>query len=191
MSSRAIRRRVAEERGVSLVEMLVTLVVLGIILAGMTTLFVSASTSQIDQTNRHEAQQSARLALDSLRREIRCASAITPAGSGSSKTITLGPYCPTYKATEPSITWCTNKVDASARYALLRYGIAPANCGDAGGVVRADHLTTATIFSAYVAPAGGKLGTLEVTLPVDVSPGDAKQRFTLKDDIALRNGGRG
>ena len=107
------------------------------------------------------------------------------------KTITLGPYCPTYKATEPSVTWCTKKVDASDRYALLRYGTAPGTCGDAGGVVRADHLTTATIFTAYSAPAGGKLGTLEVTLPVDVSPNDPKQRFSLKDEIALRNAGRG
>jgi len=191
MSGRVIGRCVGEERGVTLIEMMVVLVILGIILAGMTTLFMSANKSQIDQTNRHEAQQNARLALDSLRREVRCANAITPAGSGSSKTITLGPYCPTYKATEPSVTWCAHKVDATDRYELLRYGTAPVTCGDAGGVVHADHLTTGTIFTAYVAPAGGNLGTLEITLPVDVSPNDARQRFTLRDDIALRNAGRG
>ncbi len=54
--------------------MLVVLAILLIVLAGMATLFVSASNSQVDQTNRVEAQRDARLALDSLRREIRCAS---------------------------------------------------------------------------------------------------------------------
>ena len=58
----------------------------------MTTLFVSASNSQVDQTNRVEGQRNARLALDSLRREIRCASGI-PTVSPSSITITLPAYC--------------------------------------------------------------------------------------------------
>jgi prepilin-type N-terminal cleavage/methylation domain-containing protein len=191
--SRAIRRRIGDERGVTITEMLVVLLILAIVLGGMTTLFVSAGTSQVDQTNRVLAQQEARLALDSLRREIHCAKEVvvgsTPA---SSIRITLGSYCPTYKASEPSVTWCARTVVASTRYALVRFGTAPTpgTC-PAGGVKRADYLTTATIFTSYVAPAGGNLGTLAVMLPVDVSPADAKQRFTLRDDIVLRNSGRG
>ena len=66
-----MRELLAEERGVTLIEMLVVLAILGIVLAGMTTLFVSASTSHTDQSNRIEAQRNGRLALDGLRREIR------------------------------------------------------------------------------------------------------------------------
>ena len=58
---------------------------------------MSAMKSQNDQTNRTQAQQDARLGLDKLRREIRCASDLTtPSGyPASSITITLGSYCPT------------------------------------------------------------------------------------------------
>ena len=63
----------------------------------MTTLFVSASNAQVDQTNRFEAQQEARLALDSLRREIHCANAVSGIAARrrlASITITLGSVLP-------------------------------------------------------------------------------------------------
>ena len=192
MSGWAIRGRLREECGVTLTEMLVVLLILGIILGGMTALFVSAGTSQVDQTNRVAAQQEARLALDALRREIHCASTVTGTVPGSSIGIVLGSYCPTYKASEPSVTWCTRPVPGSTRYVLVRFGTAPpAGTCPAGGNQRADYLTTGTVFTSYAAPGAGNLGTLGVTLPVDVSPVDAKQRFTLRDDIVLRNSGRG
>ena len=72
---RVARARIGAENGITLTEMLVVMVIL-IVLGGMLTLFLSASNSQIDQTNRVDAQLNARLALDSLRRELRCASGI-------------------------------------------------------------------------------------------------------------------
>ena len=60
--------------------MLVVLAILGIVLAGLTVLFTSAMRSQTDQTNRVNAQQDARVALDQLRRELRCASALLQLG---------------------------------------------------------------------------------------------------------------
>ncbi len=83
--------------GFTLPEVLVVLAIIGIVLVGITQLFTSALKSQTDQTNRTQAQQDARLGLDKLRREIRCASALTtPSGyPASSITITLGSYCPT------------------------------------------------------------------------------------------------
>jgi hypothetical protein len=48
-------------------------------------------------------------------------------------------------------------------------------------------LTIHQIFTAYVPPASGSLGKLSVDLPVDLTPGDAKQRYRLQDDIVLRN----
>ena len=143
MSGRAIWRGLREEHGVTLTEMLVVLLILAIVLAGMTTLFVSAGTSQIEQTNRVEAQRNARLALDSLRREIRCASAVTTPIAASSITITLPGYCrkPPVAGSAP-ITWCA--VGASQPYALWRY--AGAACSGSG-VRKADSLVSNSIFT--------------------------------------------
>ncbi len=82
----------------TLVELLVTLVILAIVLGGMTQLFVSATRAQTDLTDRFQAQQNARLALDSLRREIHCANLVSPSSISSpgvsAITITLGGFCP-------------------------------------------------------------------------------------------------
>ena len=84
--------RCGAEDGFTLPEMLVVLAILGIVLAGLTQLFTSAIRSQIDQTRRVNAQQDARVALDQLRREIHCGSALTY-NSASSVTVTLPSYC--------------------------------------------------------------------------------------------------
>ncbi len=91
----AVRSRLVQSDGVTITEMLVVVAILAIVLVGMTSLFVSASNSQVDQQNRFEAQQNARLALDSLRREIHCATAITPETMPSASiSLTLGRHCP-------------------------------------------------------------------------------------------------
>ncbi len=180
-AGRAIRRRLGEARGVTLSEMLVVLVILAIVLAGMTTLFVSAGTSQVDQTNRVEAQRNARLALDSLRREIRCASAV-PSITSSSLTITLPGYCqkPPVAAAAP-FTWCT--VGSSAPYALWRH--AGTSCSGTGRKA-ADSLAANTVFTynraTVLAPptlTGGTSGTLGPgTYVYDVTAVDAAGRET-------------
>ena len=92
-----VRRAAEAQDGFTLPELLVVLAIVGVVLAGITQLLMSAMKSQNDQTNRTQAQQDARLGLDKLRREIRCASALTtPSGyPASAITITLGSYCPT------------------------------------------------------------------------------------------------
>jgi type II secretory pathway pseudopilin PulG len=172
--------------------MLVVLAIMGIVLTALTQLFVSASTAQVDMTNRFEAQQDMRLALDKLRREIHCANAVSR--TPSSINISLGSYCPTNgTGAAAQITWCTKDKNgnpppgAGAPYSLWRYnGTA---CSGTGGKW-ANYLTTDQIFPGYIAPAGGSLGKLSVYLPVDLTPNDAKQRYVLDDDIVLRNSPR-
>ena len=88
--------------------------------------------SQTDQTNRTQAQQDARLGLDKLRREIRCASGLTtPSGyPASAITITLGSYCPTAGGAATTVTWCTKDkngatppVAGAALHALAVHGL--------------------------------------------------------------------
>jgi prepilin-type N-terminal cleavage/methylation domain-containing protein len=183
-----LRARLAESGGYSLSEMLVVLAILGIVLAALVQLFVSASHAQVDMNNRFQAQQNARLALDGLRREIHCASAVT--GTSTSITITLGTYCPSYSGSA-NVTWCTKDKNgtpggATAPYTLWRYNGA---CGSGASHQWAGNLTMGTVF-AITAPATGTLGYVSVDLPVDPTPGDAMQRYELKDDIVLRNTAR-
>jgi prepilin-type N-terminal cleavage/methylation domain-containing protein len=93
MHTRLQVRRVAEAQdGFTLPELLVVLAIVGVILAGITQLFTSALKSETDQTKRVNAQQDARVALDQLRRELHCASALSY-NSAESVTVTLPSYC--------------------------------------------------------------------------------------------------
>ena len=65
----------SDERGYTLVEMLVVMAILGVVIAGLTTVFVSGSRAELDMNRRFQAQQQARLALDRIRADLHCASA--------------------------------------------------------------------------------------------------------------------
>ena len=186
-----LRGRLAESGGFTLTEMIVVMVILGVVLAGLTQLFTSGSKAQADMSNRFQAQQNGRLALDGLRREIHCASAMTsmdPVGAWPSKSIkiTLGSYCPTGTG---DVMWCTRASATAGAWALYR--ISPASGTCTGGVKWADYLSNLTVPSGLIfnrsTPAAGSLDTLSVDLPVDLTPGDAKQRYRLQDNIVLRN----
>jgi prepilin-type N-terminal cleavage/methylation domain-containing protein len=120
---RAAARRVHEdESGMTLIELLTVLAILVIVIGGLTTMFSAAITSEKDQTTRVQGQTDARVALSQLRREIHCATTVSPNPNGTwptqSVTITLGSYCPTNTANSASVTWCTS---GSGPYTLWRY----------------------------------------------------------------------
>jgi prepilin-type N-terminal cleavage/methylation domain-containing protein len=175
------RRRLADEQGLTLVELLVVTVLFGVVATAVTTLFVQATNSSTDLNNRFEAQLSARLALDRLRREVHCASAVTPAGPAATITLTLPTYC---KAGTGTSKWCTVAFNGSTtRFRLWRSSADP--CGDAADRLYADYLTTGTIFN-YVVQSSASLGKVHVELPIDLNtskPGSYK----LVDDLVLRN----
>src|SRR5204862_1004290 len=105
MSPRRLLRALRRERGYTLVEMLATLSILGVVMGGLGTLFVSATNSEADMNNRFRAQQTARVALDKMRREVHCASTATPGnanGPTSSVTLTLASFCKTLPQPLPS-----------------------------------------------------------------------------------------
>lgn len=143
---RSARCRLSAADGVTLSEMLVVLLIIMIILGALTTLLVSASLSQVDQTNRVEAQRNARLALDSLRREIRCASDANLVSS-STLVITLPGYCQRPPAASAAqFTWCAK--GTAAPYALWRYlGASYLGSTCAGpGRRYVDHLASNVVF---------------------------------------------
>lgn len=170
-----LRRLVAGERGYSLVELLQVTVILAVVIGALMTVFVRAMNSELEMNQRFQAQQEARVAVDKIRREIHCASAITPAGTSSSITVTLPGQCPT--AVAGSLTTVVYDVQpiSSGRYELRR-----------AGVRLADYVTTQNVFK-YDAPATGKLGNLRVELPINVRPSQTGQTWRLVADIVLRN----
>ena len=100
-------RRLRSERGYTLIEMLTVLVIMGVVTGSLTAVFVQASNAEADMNNRFQAQLTARLALDKMRREVHCASVATPTGVSSSVTLTLPSYC---KTGSGSITWSTRNI---------------------------------------------------------------------------------
>jgi type II secretory pathway pseudopilin PulG len=187
---RRARTRLACERGITLIEALVTMLILGIVLASLTGAFVSASHAELDLNRRFQAQGQARLALDKLRRELHCASTLT-VSSASTITITLPSYCQTGSGSQQTVMWCVP--GNSAPYALYR--IAPSTGTCTGGTKWADSLVSSTWFSLPSSPPSTvHLATLHVDLPVNVRTNanlSSPDTFDLYDDIALRNSPRG
>ncbi len=183
--------RLRQERGYSLVEMLIVMSIMGIVMGSLSTVFVSASNSEADMNNRFQAQLGARLALDKMRREVHCGSVATPTGSSSSVTLTLPSYC---KTGSGSITWCTRNISTN-RYGLYR--VVGSTCS--GGVKWADYLapsSSATVCSgalcifSYTAQSTSSLAKLHVDFPVNVKPSRSVDMYELQDDIVLRNSTR-
>ena len=171
-------RRLRDERGYSVFELLVTMAIMGIVMSGLTTIFVSGSKAELDLNRRFQAQSSARLALDKIRKEIHCASGAT--STGSTVTLTMPSGCKT--ASNTTVTWCTSQVGTAARYRLYRYAGA-ATC--TAGVQWADYLTQASLFT-FTQQSSSSLAKVSVLLPVSLKSTN-KGKYFLRDDIYLRN----
>jgi len=178
---RRLSRRLRDERGVTLVELATTTVVLLVVLSGITAAFVSGTRAQSDAEQRFDAQTQLRVGLDRLRREAHSACSASTS-SASSVTLLMPPDC-----TSTAVTWCTQ--GSGSRFGLYR--VDGAACS--GGVRVADYLTTGSVFS-YTAPdtpsGSHTRARLHVDLPVDVKPGDGQAAYELVDDVVLRNSTR-
>jgi prepilin-type N-terminal cleavage/methylation domain-containing protein len=197
---RTLERRLspAAENGFTLIEMLVVMAILLTILAGITGAYVSAMTSQVDQTRRLDAQENARLALDRMRKDIHCAHGVTDPYVNDSngwtivmtETNTTGQAeCPGLIETNASaVQWCTIPVaGATNRYQLYRENDPDNLCDGSGSTFMVDYLTEADLWGSPTCVTG-QYPTVEVTMPVDVDPSKAPGSYQLSDEIALRNG---
>jgi type II secretory pathway pseudopilin PulG len=184
---RVIRSRLRQlgrdESGFTLIELVTTLGLMLITMTALSYAMIAAHKTEEDLNRRFASQVNARIALDKLRREIHCASAVTPAGSSATITITLGSRCPTASA-GTTVSWCTS--GSGARYALYR--LVGSTCS-ASGAKAVDYLTTGTVFS-YASQSASSLAILSVTLPVNTNPASGLPDYRLVDDIVLRNSTR-
>jgi prepilin-type N-terminal cleavage/methylation domain-containing protein len=183
-------RRLRGEGGYSLVEMVTVMAIMGVVFAGLTDIFNSASKADVDMQNRFTAQLNTRLALDKLRRDIHCAYDVSP---NSPNPWTAGQSTVTFKITacaSGDVTWCTAQMSGyTTRWSLYRQ--AGATCSSSTGTKLADYLTTSTPFTGFSHVAGcGCLAWVSVSLPVGVNRVTTTGIYKLTDTIYLRNSTR-
>jgi prepilin-type N-terminal cleavage/methylation domain-containing protein len=214
--SRRVRARLAAEAGFTLVELLMTMVILLIVVASLSSVLVSATHTEVDANNRFQAQEQARTGLTQLVRELHCASAVAvtdslgnsvAAGtSGSRIAATVPSTCSTSGGVTLYVTWCTSastlKTGDFALYRVTSTTSAPL-CSASGKRKWVDYLTTplgnifclpSTTASCGTPPVfkpSTSLPMLHVTMPVNLNgPASTIQSYNVVDDIALRNATR-
>jgi prepilin-type N-terminal cleavage/methylation domain-containing protein len=177
-----VRSRLRGEAGYSLIEMLTVMVIMTIVFAAITTVFVAGSKAQADQDARFQAQLGTRLAMDKIRRDVHCASDVTPYAT-SSVTLKIS------GCGGGDVSWCTVAVAGyTNRYALYRK--AGTTCSASGATKIADYLTNGAAFTAFSHPTGcGCLASLDVDFRVSVR-GSSIGQYRLSDSIYLRNSTR-
>jgi prepilin-type N-terminal cleavage/methylation domain-containing protein len=177
---RALRLR--EEAGYNLVEMLTVMMIMSVVFAGITTVFVAGSNAQAEQDRRFQAQVTTRLALDKIRRDIHCASDVTPFAT-TAVTLKVPSGC------GGDVSWCTAAVSGyTNRYQLYRQS--GTTCSAATGVMVADFLTSGDVFPGFAHTTGCLcLASLQVDFNVSVK-GTSVGSYDLTDTIFLRNSTR-
>jgi len=191
-------RRLRDERGMTLIEMLVTIAILGLVLAPLATAFTSAFSAELSQGNRFQAEQAARMSLNRMRKDMHCAHAVggLAANVSGGWTIVLTETnasgvtdCPgLVQPNAASVQWCTVPVaGATSRFRLYRENDTSQACNGSVSTFEVDYLTSA---NPWTQPActSGNYPTVAVALPVNVDPvKHPSSTYELDDQIALRN----
>lgn len=208
-STRRLSPRLAAcERGDTLIELIIVMIILLVIIGAFADGFASVSKNEIDQTNRASDQQSARQALDRMRLDIHCATSVTGGGAqaivnGGGATTgyvivlneTASPSgatagCPGVTTSGSAVQWCTNEVTPT-RYQLYR--AAPGACTASTAIFQVDYIVpNANTPNGDIWPAttcvSGQYPTVAVDMPVNRDPTTQPGRtYELKDAIAMRN----
>lgn len=154
---RSVVRRLRDERGVTLPEMLAVMTILLIVITPLVGSFATALRHETDQVQREAAYSAARLAIQRMRTDLHCAKNVTDidqnAYGGFTMTLTQGNdtaavngWCP---AVVPSasgaagVQWCTIPYPSSTtRFRLYRYlGLNATDCdGGTGSTFQIDYI---------------------------------------------------
>jgi Tfp pilus assembly protein PilW len=191
--------------------MLVVCLILGVVLTGITVVFVSGSHSELNLNNRVQAQQAAQLALDVLRTDAQGACAANvPSSTTPGPTLVLGHPLTVVSPAVPNLTtcgaantssyvkvvWCVlTSPTVTGQYALYRATPTGSNtCTVATGAkLEADNLTSNAVFSLPLASNQIQVEQLQtftaaITVSRKTATNQAGQPFTLAEALTLRNG---
>ena len=191
----ALRRRLRSESGYSLIELVVVMVILGIVMAGLATIFVSGGNAELDLNRRFQAQQATRLALDRIRGDIACASAAQSAAINTYPALRLNFTSCSVSTTY--VYWCIVTVSTvPPRYQLYRTTAAAAptattcTATDTSRILIADYLiTSSNVFTTATVP-NFALQTVSLDFPISVNYKAGRDVYELKDAIVAGNSTR-
>ena len=183
-------KRLRCEAGFTLVEMVCVCVLLGVVLAGVTTVMVGGSHAELQNNTRFQAQQVARSALDVLRNDVHNACAANVGASGALLTLA---YVPSNDPTQcgsasgnTKVLWCAlTSPTTTGMYALYRS--TASTCTAANGTLQADHVTANTLWSTATTIPVEQLQTISVTIPVSYVQGTFGQAYALGQTLVLRD----
>ena len=171
--------RLADERGFTVVELIITMFLLAVLVAGLSNILVSGLRASSDTTARTAAQGNIQTAVNRLEYELRCASGATVPTAGaanSSVTLTLPTQC--VHATG-QYTWCVSNGS------LLRDS--GSDCTTNTPQTLATNVTTPTPFTLL--SVSGQLPQLQIVLNVNLT-GRGSNNVAVTDTITLRNAPR-
>lgn len=195
--TRGLRQPMHAEEGFTLVEMLMVMVLMGIVMGSLTTVFVSGSRAQSELNQYFQAQQESRMALDRIRADVHCAlkaqASTSINGFPGVKLDDTNCYTST-----PTITWCVlPSIQQTGRFALWRstvYNSATCTSSDTSMVRVADYLmpvgspASANNILATPTIAYQGLETVGVDFKVSVNaPSAGRNIYELADSLVTRN----
>jgi prepilin-type N-terminal cleavage/methylation domain-containing protein len=204
------KQRLLDERGFTLVELIVVMLIMGTVLLGLSTAMISGTSSEVAIAKRQTAQENARVALERMRLDIHCASASLPPqenGYGGF-TLTLTEtqnVCPAVTNLPSGVQWCTIPYSGSTtRFQLYRE--TSGNCDGVNTTLLVDYIAapaagwpanstsspTPVDFVGNIWPtpgtcSTGSLPTVSVDINVAPDPNHPEGQYELKDSIAPRN----
>jgi prepilin-type N-terminal cleavage/methylation domain-containing protein len=177
---RTLLRRLRDERGMTLVELLTVMTLLSIVMGAVVVLYISGLRAQGNMTSKFNAQTMLHVGLDRIRADLHIACSET-AQSGTSVTLSFPP-CDGSKL----VTWCTRGSGTPVVYALYRQ--VGATC--TAGQQFADFLTGGSIFS-YLGPnnptGSYALARLHLDITVNATPLTSGLAYHVVDDDAFGN----
>jgi prepilin-type N-terminal cleavage/methylation domain-containing protein len=191
-----IRRRLAQEGGFTLVELLITLTLLGIVMGAITTSFSTGIVSEARTVAEATNEENARLALDRLRMDIHCASAenlapgVTTQGGyyivlTELKDSNNDAQCKKIALASSSswVEWCTIKI-TSTRWQLFRDNAK--ECSGTASTFMVDYIVKPDIWTVPAPIDCWQFG-VGVDLITNENPGTTKYQYKLQDTIGMRN----
>lgn len=179
---RRIGRLIRDRSGYTLVELMVVMVILGTILAGLTTAFVDGSRAELDTNRRIGAQLQANVAFDKLRKDVHCSSSGTAVTNGLALS----------GCASGNIAWCTSA--SGSQFKLWRVPGATTCTNPTSGKLYTQNLTSSAVFTYTAAVTDISLAKVHADVRVNVNPGTVTSSpgdiFEIVDDIVLRNSTR-
>lgn len=195
---RAVWSKLRTESGYSVIELLTVMAILGVVLAGLTSVFISGSKAEVAMNRRYQAQQNARLSLGALRTDIHLAGCAATQSSGAELDLYSTPALTGSCTGTLTVVWCVKpSTDITTRYALWR--VPAQNCSStAGGKRLADLLSTASgvgvpvVFTTIAPASSGQRESVKADLFVNSNWSNTAvgDKYDLNDTIVLRNAPR-